>query len=309
MTRDNVFLGIDGGGTKTAFILEVPGEVFEHKEKTLHLKQVSRDVFIERLNSGISEVLKLADAHVSDIAYTFMAMPGFGQFPEDEDFILESLEKALGSKDFKVGNDCVNGWAGSLNASAGINLVLGTGSIAFGVDDEGNSLMCGGWGPYLGDEASGYYIGKKILNIFTKISDKRMEKSPIYDLVKEEFQIEDDFDIISKSMNMQRDELANLSKILSKAIDMNDKIGLSLVDDCAKEASLMINTLIKRLDFKGRVKVSYSGGVFNIGDILIEKIKEYADDRVDIVRPFANPSVGSLILAKRYYEKGEIIWY
>lgn len=307
MIKENIFLGIDGGGTKTAFILENEGEIFEHKEKTLHLKQVSRDVFVERLNSGINKVCEMAGVKVKDIVYTFMAMPGFGQFPEDEDFILENLEKTLESTNFKVGNDCVNGWAGSLNASPGINLVLGTGSIAFGVDDDGKSLMCGGWGPYIGDEASGYYIGKKILNVFTKISDKRLEKSPIYDLIKKEMKIEDDFEIISKSMAMERDELANLSKLLSKALEENDKNALDIIDTCAKEAALMINTLIKDLNFKEEVKVSYSGGVFKIGQILIEKIKEYADDRVCIVKPYADPSTGSLILAKRYYEKGEMI--
>ena len=106
---------------------------------------------------------------------------------------------------------------------------------------------------------------------------------------------------------MQRDELASLSKIFSKAIDENDTYALNLLDDVAKEASLVINTLIKKLYFKGAVKVSYSGGVFNLGQRLIDKIEQYADDRVEIVKPFANPSIGSLILAKKFYEKGEMI--
>lgn len=304
-----VFLGIDGGGTKTAFVLEVNKKLYEHKEKTIHLKQISREEFFKRLKNGIEILVKKAGIEISDIDFTFLAMPGFGQFKEDESFILESLEKILGSKNFKVGNDCLNGWAGSLNANAGINLVLGTGSIGFGVDNNGNSMMCGGWGPLLGDEASGYYIGLKILNIFTKISDGRYEKSPIYDLLKKELEISDDFEIITLANNMQRDELASLSKIFSKAIDENDTYALNLLDDVAKEASLVINTLIKKLDFKGAVKVSYSGGVFNLGQRLLDKIEQYADDRVEIVEPFANPSIGSLILAKKFYEKGEMIWF
>ncbi len=44
-----VFLGIDGGGTKTAFVLEVNKKLYEHKEKTIHLKQISRDEFFKRL--------------------------------------------------------------------------------------------------------------------------------------------------------------------------------------------------------------------------------------------------------------------
>ena len=48
-----VFLGIDGGGSKTAFVLEVNKKLYEHKEKTIHLKQISRDEFFKRLKNGI----------------------------------------------------------------------------------------------------------------------------------------------------------------------------------------------------------------------------------------------------------------
>lgn len=307
MTKAKIFLGIDGGGTKTAFILEVGDKFYEHIEKTLHLKQVSREIFLQRLKSGIESVCSKACVEVGDILYTFMAMPGFGQFPEDEDFILGSLEEILGSNNFKVGNDCVNGWAASLNATAGINLVLGTGSIGFGVDDKKNTLICGGWGPFIGDEASGYYIGKKILNIFSKMSDGRLEKTPLYSYVREEFNIKEDFDIITKALAMDRDEIAALAKVLPKCLKDGDKNALTIIDDVSKEASLIINTLVKRLDFERDIKVSYSGGVFKLGDVLLGKIKEYVDDRVKIVAPFASPSVGSLILAKNYYEKGDMM--
>lgn len=303
----NVFLGIDGGGTKTAFILEAYGKVYESVEKTLHLKQVSRDVFLQRLSSGIDSLVKKAGIDKSKIDFTFMAMPGFGQFPEDEDFIVESLREILASDKFKIGNDCVNGWAGSLNASPGINLVLGTGSIAFGVDDRGETMACGGWGPLIGDEASGHYIGLRLLNIFSKISDGRYEKTPIYDLIKKEFGIDRDFSIITRANEMKRDELAALSLIFSKALDADDKYAKILLDDIGKETGLIINTLIRKLDFKGKIKVSYSGGVFKIGQRLIDKIKEYADDKIEIVKPYKSPIEGSLILAKRYYEKGAMI--
>ena len=39
-------------------------------------------------------------------------------------------------------------------------------------------------GPLIGDEASGYWIGLKLLNLFTKMRDGRLEKDSIYDLIK-----------------------------------------------------------------------------------------------------------------------------
>lgn len=300
-----IYLGVDGGGTKTSYFLEKNGKKFEVIGKTLHLKQISREDFIKRFNLAIKSLCEKADINVTDITYSFIALPGFGQFPEDEDFILTNLRKSLMTDDFSVDNDCVNGWAGSLNAQPGINLVLGTGSIGFGIDDEGNKLSCGGWGYFVGDEGSGYYLGKKIINIFSKMSDGRYEKTLIYDKVKEKMKLEDDYDIITKSVNMSRDEIASLSTILGEAIENKDKYAMALLDDLANEASLIINTMACKMHFKDKVIVSYSGGIFNLGNILIKAIQDKLNENVIIVSPYAGPSEGALILAKNFYKFGK----
>ena len=144
MTKE-IFLGVDGGGTKTAFILEKDGEQFLHREGTIHLNQVSREEFKKRIKNAVEILIEKANIINKDISYTFVSVPGYGQYPEDEAFIDESLKEILGTDNFKVGNDCLNAWAGSLNAKPGINLILGTGSIGFGLDEKGKTLRCGGW--------------------------------------------------------------------------------------------------------------------------------------------------------------------
>ena len=52
--------------------------------------------------------------------------------------------------------------AGTPNC-CGIALISGTGSIAFGRNSEGRTKRCGGWGYLLGDEGSGYSVGKNAL--------------------------------------------------------------------------------------------------------------------------------------------------
>lgn len=300
-----IFLGVDGGGTKTSYFLENGGKKYEVIGKTLHLKQISRDEFINRFSYDIESLCKKAKINVKEITYSFIALPGFGQFPEDEDFIMENIRKTLKSDDFSVDNDSVNGWAGSLNAKPGINLVLGTGSIAFGIDDKGNKMRCGGWGYFVGDEGSGYYIGKKIINIFSKMSDGRYEKTLIYDKVKERMQLIDDYDVITKSINMSRDEIASLSVILGDAIKDNDKYAIELLDDLTDEVSLIINTMAEKMYFEDVIKVSYSGGVFKLGNILIKSIQDKLNKNIKIVSPFVGPSEGALILARKIYKYGE----
>ncbi|WP_297688911.1 N-acetylglucosamine kinase [uncultured Anaerococcus sp.] len=304
MTK-KVFLGVDGGGTKTAFILERDGEEFYHKEGTIHLSQVSRNEFKKRIKSALDVLTKEASISKEDIAYTFVSVPGYGQYPDDEAFIDESLRELLGSDNFKVGNDCLNAWAGSLNAKPGINLILGTGSIGFGLDDKGESMRCGGWGPLIGDESSGYYIGKSLVNYFTKQSDGRFSKTPLYDEIKKELNIDDDFEIIPLTDAMTRDQLAGIGKIFSKLIENKDECALELLEKIAYEAALTINTLGKRLSFEGQILASYSGGVFNLGKVLTDAIEKYLDENIKLVAPYADPTMGALILAKKYWEESK----
>lgn len=78
-------------------------------------------------------------------------------------------------------------------------------------------MRCGGWGPLIGDESSGYYIGKQLVNIFTRQSDGRFPRTNLYNLMKEELNIDYDFEIIPLTYSMTRDELAGISKIFFKA--------------------------------------------------------------------------------------------
>lgn len=299
MARE-IYLGVDGGGTKTAFLLDVDGKRFESKQITIHPKQVTKQQFFEIMKLGVDEVCKEAGIDPEEILYTFVAAPGYGQYPDTEAYIDEGIREAIGSDRFKVANDCVNGWAGSLNAKPGINLVLGTGQIGYGVDEEGNSMRSGGWGPLLGDEASGYYIGLKLLNHFTKMSDGRSDKTILYDIIKEKLDLKEDMEIIDKAEKMKRDEIASLSRIFTEALDKEDPYCKELLDEISKEAAAVIDSIIKGLNFKEEVKVSYSGGVFNLGDRLIEKIEKKSKNKIKIEKPYTDPSEGALILAKAY---------
>lgn len=295
-----IYLGVDGGGTKTAFLLDVDGKRFESKQITIHPKQVTKQQFFEIMKLGVGDVCRKACIDPEEILYTFVAAPGYGQYPDTEAYIDEGIREAIGSDRFKVANDCVNGWAGSLNAKPGINLVLGTGQIGYGVDEEGNSMRSGGWGPLLGDEASGYYIGLKLLNHFTKMSDGRSDKTILYDIIREKLDLKEDMEIIDKAEKMKRDEIASLSKIFTEALDKEDPYCKVLLEEISKEAAAVIDSIIKGLNFKEEVKVSYSGGVFNLGDRLIKKIEEKSKNKIKIEKPYTNPSEGALILAKTY---------
>ena len=133
------------------------------------------------------------------------------------------------------------------------------------------------------------------------MSDGRIEKTKIYDMVKEKLAMEDDFEIFDITDNMRRDEIAALSRILHQALKENDPYALDILDQVTDEIALVIDAITKKLNFDGVVDVSFSGGVTNIGEALYEEIKTKIKSNVNIVKPYTSPVDGSVILAREIY--------
>ena len=57
----------------------------------------------------------------------------------------------------------------------GVALIAGTGSVAFGRAADGRTIRCGGWGYLLGDEGSGYAIGRAAL----RLAPRRFRSRPL----------------------------------------------------------------------------------------------------------------------------------
>ena len=60
-------------------------------------------------------------------------------------------------------------------ASEGIAVIAGTGSVAWGIDASGRQARSGGWGYLLGDEGSGYWVGREAVRHALRCHDLGQE--------------------------------------------------------------------------------------------------------------------------------------
>lgn len=301
------FLGIDGGGTKTEFLMiDESGEILGHAiMPTCHYKQTSLDNFRNVIQNGINTISTQANIDISQIDYTFVGIPGYGEIAEDVKILDSIVEDILSSKNYSNGNDSEVAWAGSLACQPGINIVAGTGAIGFGVDSKGNTARSGGWGHFCGDEGSAYWLGRKVIELFTKQSDGRIQKTPLYDIVRNEFNIEDDFellDIVINKLEMKRDEIGKLAKLLYKAAKADDEMAIKVYSDAAYENYLTILAITQKLDFdfNKEILVSYSGGVFNAGKYVLEPLNSFIKEEklnVKLIKPILKPVTGAALYA------------
>ena len=154
-----VFLGIDGGGTKTEFIC-IDGEgrsVARAVTGTTYHPQVGIEETIRRLQSGVDAVCQQLSIETSDLGYAFIGLPAFGEDSAIDPQLVVACGHVLGHDRYRCDNDMVCGWAGSLGCEDGINIVAGTGSIGYG-ERQGRTARVGGWGEVFSDEGSAYWI-------------------------------------------------------------------------------------------------------------------------------------------------------
>ncbi len=301
------FLGIDGGGTSTEFIIiNQKGKILSHINRpTCHYRQTSLETFEKVIKEGVKEVCNQANISISQIDYSFIGIPGYGEILDDIKDIESIVEKTLPLNSYKCANDAVVAWAGSLGCKPGINIVAGTGAIGFGVDSKNNFARASGWGHFCGDEGSAYWLGKKMIEIFSKEADGRLERTPLYDIVRSELEINHDFEIIDLVINrleMKRDEVAKLARILYKAAEKEDKFAIEIFSQAAYEHYLTIKSIIEKLDFQPdeKILVSYSGGVFNSGKYILEPLKKYLDKQnrnIELITPILKPVLGAALYA------------
>ena len=232
------YLGIDGGGTKTKYLLvdEKLQKVCEREGATIHIHQVGVEGIKNELRENISKICEESKISVRDISYAFAGVPGYGESLDDMVKIDEAIKEVM-EVPYSIDNDAVNGWAGGTACKPGINVVAGTGSIAYGRNAEGKLARCGGFGPGIGDDGSAYWIALRTINEYTKQKDGRSEKTVLVDILEKEYNITYKYEIVDIAFNrlkFNRTELAKFSTICFLAAEEGCRACKNIFKDAAK---------------------------------------------------------------------------
>lgn len=300
------YLGVDGGGTKTRYILaDDSGKVIDNIEMgTTHIQQIGKESLLDQLQEARDNILERNNIKIKDIKSAFFGMPGYGEIKEDKEIIDSIVEEVYKGTKFSIGNDCEVGWAAGTECSEGVNIVAGTGSIAYGKNKDGMHERCGGWGPGIGDDGSAYYIGLKIINEYTKQKDGRKNKTSLVSIIEDEFKIKDYFeivDIVFKKIEFSRTEIAKFSRFGAIAAQSGCQASKKIFEEAAIQLADHILSLKKSLNLGDGFIVSYTGGVFKSGNLILEPFKKsLLENKINctVKEPRLEPWEGAVLLAK-----------
>lgn len=149
------YLGIDGGGSKTAFLLvdDYYNEICHIYSGPSNHLSVGNDAAREAISDGISRLTESPNIVCAGFA-------GAGR-PDSVAFYGEVLRSLVPDAQVIIESDAFVSSIGAIGIDPGILLIAGTGSIVIGRDKNRSMFRVGGWGPYFGDEGSGFWIGRE----------------------------------------------------------------------------------------------------------------------------------------------------
>ena len=226
-----MFLGVDGGGTKTAYAL-VDAEGTAAREPRRRERGSSSRRARCRARSGWSraskERLRWRRSPRATSSFAFLGLPAHG-----EDSGRHRGARCHARRRFSrpIATAAATTWSaagpGSLACADGISVIAGTGSMAYG-EYAGRQARCGGWGELIGDEGSAYWIAREGMNLFSRMSDGRAARGPLHGLVRDRLGLANDLFLCSRIYGARadrRDAFAQFARLVHDAAQAGDRDG------------------------------------------------------------------------------------
>jgi N-acetylglucosamine kinase-like BadF-type ATPase len=167
----SLFLAIDAGGTGTRFLLADETRVLARATAgTVKLVRVGEPEATARLQAMLAEAAAAAGVSLNQITRTCFGLAGIGS-PVVRAWASRVLSSSVSGELLICGDEEI-ALDAAFAGGPGILLVAGTGSNAIGRTDAGETFGAGGWGPVLGDEGSGTWIGLEALRAALRAQDR-----------------------------------------------------------------------------------------------------------------------------------------
>ncbi|MGH9408797.1 MAG: BadF/BadG/BcrA/BcrD ATPase family protein [Vicinamibacterales bacterium] len=256
-------LGLDAGGTKTVCLLaDGDGQVLAEARRGGANLQAAGELEVEKvLHDVMEEALAACDGVPSAIC---LGIAGVDR-PGDA-VVVAGIMKRIGYKArVLVVNDALVALEAGAPASAGVVVIAGTGSIAYGRNDRNEAARAGGWGYMLGDEGSGYWIGRAALRAVLRQADRRGPNTELTGLLLAYFAVERAQDLIHHVYQgtLKPGAIAALAQCVYAGFQHGDEVSIGILREAADQLESSAISVARRLDLAGTdFPFVLAGGMF-----------------------------------------------
>lgn len=273
MLDGDCVIGVDGGGSHTrAALVGRDGRIVE----VVHGSGGNfQQIGLEGLERLLRDMLGAWVESPNGVRPRAMCLGLAGAGRQAEQEAITTHFEALGWVGrVRVESDARTALAGAHAGQAGIIAIAGTGSMVLGVNEEGEWVRAGGWGPILGDEGSGYDIALRGVRAALAVHDGSGPDTVLDSVLRQELGVSEWSQLVARVYggDLDRARIAALAPLVLQAAKEGDAVAMSVVDGAVLGLSGQIAAVARRLHADGRARLAYSGGVVVGSSLLREKI-------------------------------------
>ena len=295
--NDGTIVGIDGGGSKTLVATaDSTGTV-----TALLRGRATSPLESKNWRPALEEQVRPIVRSQSRLLAVAAALPAYGEVEEVSAAQRGLIADLFGAVPQRVLNDVDAAHLGAFAGGPGILILSGTGSMAWARDGAGVSMRTGGWGDVVGDEGSGHWVGRRILEAVSQSLDGRLGPTALVDALFEHLGLETADRVSSlegwaSALTQPRVEVAALAPLATTLAGQGDVIARTIVGGAADELARHVRTLEQKLG-GGSPAWSYAGGMLS-SDVMRQALA----DRLGRppVKPKLPPIGGALLAAAQH---------
>jgi glucosamine kinase len=292
-----IVIGIDGGGSKThAIVADESGSVLgEATGPGSAVKPGEEDASADVIVEAAREALDRAG--MTDVTPRVLCVGVAGVGREQA---RQALWQAVVSRDFAsdvvVHTDFGIALDDAFGDGPGVLLIAGTGSAAFGRSPAGTTGRCGGWGPVIGDEGSGTWIGRRALSIVSAAADGRESQTALTGAILTAAEVNEVMDLIPWAASATREQIASLAPVVFSVAEGGDLRANAVISLAVEELMLHIRALGQSLfgDERAAIPVALAGGLMSKGSTLRKRLEH----RLRAAVPGAQVKPGQIVPAR-----------
>lgn len=254
-----LYAGVDGGGTKTlAVVVDDSGqELGRVSAGSGNYAAVGLESAVQNITDAVTGATAQAGAE-PPLAAVWIGLAGVDR-PADSELLLPYLRPL--ARTVRLSNDAELALTG-LQGARGVAVISGTGSIALGRDASGAQTRTGGWGHLLGDEGSGWEIGRHALRAVARASDGRGAPTSLVQAVVEAWGLDGPQGMIGKVYpDTNKALVAGLTSVVLKCFREGDEVAQRIVERAADELAIAVSTVADRLRFDDGLPLAVAGGL------------------------------------------------
>jgi glucosamine kinase len=263
-----VVVGVDGGGSSTRVL------VADERGQALHKATAGGSSVVPGAEADSAELIgglvrnAVIDAEMGHLMPRALVVGVAGVGREAQKIALQQeLERLELADSVIVISDAEAAMEDAFGDGPGILLIAGTGSIAWARGPAGTMQRCGGWGPVIGDEGSGAWLGRKALQVIAAAHDGREPETALTGAVLTALELDDVASIIAWAASATPADMATLAPAVLSAAEVGDLRANTIVTMAVEELALHIRALARSLfvDERAAIPVALHGGLLGKG--------------------------------------------